>query len=309
MLADAPIAVNTLAWHGYDLEVAFAEAAAAGVRCIEPALIAAYYPQMDDGWFSPANADRLASAARAGGLDIRSVGAHMDLGLPGARAGFRRRIEFAAALGARFVHTNTSRRENERDFLAAVDALIPVAEDAGITICLENPGDGSDNIVDSGRAGAELVERIGCPGVRLNYDFSNIYSYSRGALRPEQDYVDALPWAAHLHFKELAREGFGWRFVPIGTGITHYDTILRRLGPDAPPAALELPLRHHRGADWKIALDPRQAPVPLPVIRAAVVQSLRFVAEHLGGERPGAAPAEAAALRGSDSIAHELRRS
>ncbi len=185
------------------------------------------------------------------------------------------------------MHTNTSQRQRERDFLAAVEAVIPIAERAGITICLENPGDGSDNIVDSGRAGADLVERIGSPCVRLNYDFSNIYSYSRGALRPEQDYVDALPVAAHLHLKEIARDGFGWRFVPIGAGVTHYDTILRRLGSEAPPLAIELPLRHHRGPDWRIALDPREPPVALPAIRAAMTQSLRFVAEHLGADRAG----------------------
>ena len=296
------IAINTLAWHGHDLEVAFAEIAAIGAKAVEPALISNYYAEMSDEWFSPANAGRMGSMIRANGLDVQAVGAHMDLGRPGARSSFRRRIDFAAALGARFVHTNTTRRALERDFLAALAALIPAAEAAGVTICLENPGDGEDNIVDSGRAGAELIARIGSPRVRLNYDFSNTYSYSQGAARPEQDYLAAMPCAAHLHLKEIARAGAGWRFAAIGEGVTDYDALLRALAgrPDLPPLAIELPLRHHRGPNWAIALDPAAPPVPLPEIRSVMERSIRFVTDRL-------APASARAPE--TPLKTQLRRS
>ena len=294
------IAINTLAWHGHELEVAFAEIAAIGAKTVEPALISNYYPQMSDEWFSPANAERLGSAIRANGLGVEAVGAHMDLGRRGAEAAFRRRIEFAAALGARFVHTNTTRRPLERDFLATLADLIPAAEAAGVTICLENPGDGEDNIVAGGRAGAALIARIGSPRVRLNYDFSNTYSYSQGSRRPEEDYAAALPYAAHLHLKEMARDGLGWRFAAIGEGVTDYDAVLRDLAgrADLPPLAIELPLRHHRGPDWAIALDPAAPPVPLSEIRAVMERSVKFVTDRLGAADAGEQPRAPAGLGG-----------
>jgi sugar phosphate isomerase/epimerase len=286
------IAINTLAWHGHDMEVAFAEIAAIGARAVEPALISTYYPEMTDDWFSPASAARLAGWAQDNGLAIHAVGAHMDLGLPGARASFRRRIDLAGALGARFIHTNTTRRARERDFLAALEALIPKAEAAGVTICLENPGEGADNIVPDGTAGARLIERIGSPRVWLNYDFSNAYSYSRGLLRPERDYAAAFPWAAHLHLKDIERRGASWRFTALGQGVTDYDTVLRDLAScgGVPPLAIELPLRHHRAPDWAIALAPGAPPVPLAEIRSVMERSLRFVTDRLATGQAAPAP-------------------
>jgi sugar phosphate isomerase/epimerase len=237
------VAINTLAWHGHAFEVAFAEIAALGACWVEPALIGNYYPEMTDVWFSGAGSRGMRARIAANGLGVAAVGAHMDLGRPGARDAFLRRIDFAAGLDALFVHTNTARASQEQEFLATLEELIPASEAAGLTICLENPGDGD------------------------------------GEVRLEQDLAAALPFAAHLHLKEIAPDKRGrWRFVAIGSGVTDYAAIPERI--EALPVAIELPLRHHRGADWKIAPDPAAPPVPLDEIREVLSRSLRFVHAH-----------------------------
>jgi sugar phosphate isomerase/epimerase len=245
------IAVNTLAYHGHDLRTALREISELGATYVEPALISSYYEEFTEEYFTPENANELCRFMTENGLKMVALGAHMDLGQAGSTDAFKRRMEFAKALGAKFVHTNAARVSEEPFFLKNIEALIPVAEDLDLIITLENPGDGTENIVSTGKAGAALIVRIGSQRVRLNYDFSNVFSYSKGRVKPEDDFRYALPFSAHFHLKEIKPAGAEWAFVEIGKGVTDYGGILKALAQEEPipPMSIELPLRFKRNTE------------------------------------------------------------
>ena len=277
------IAVNTLAYHGYDLKTALREISGLGAAYVEPALISSYYEEFTEEYFTPENANELCRFVSENGLKMVALGAHMDLGQAGSTDAFKRRMEFAKALGAKFVHTNAARVSEEPFFLKNIEALIPVAENLDLIITLENPGDGTENIVSTGKAGAALIVRIGSQRVRLNYDFSNVFSYSKGRVKPEDDFRYALPFSAHFHLKEIKPAGAEWAFVEIGMGVTDYGTILKALAQEEPipPMSIELPLRFKRDAEYQIRLEPGAAAVPLAEIRNVLKGSLDYINREL----------------------------
>ena len=114
------IAINTLAYHGYDLPTAIREVAKLGVEYIEPALISSYYPEFHEEYFTSINARRLLSMITENDLKLVALGAHMDLGQPDAAAAFERRMEFAKELGAAIIHTNTTQYASKFTFLKNV---------------------------------------------------------------------------------------------------------------------------------------------------------------------------------------------
>jgi sugar phosphate isomerase/epimerase len=195
---------------------------------------------------------------------------------------FRKRMEFAHQIGARVIVTNAGPRHEMKAFMANMEALSRVAESFHLIIGLENPGDGKENIINAGRDGARVVEEINSEWVKLNYDFGNLVSHLFEGVRPEEDCRDALQTSAHLHIKDVERDGEGWRFTEIGKGSIDYRSVLNRLRLEQPslPLSLEIPLRVTRAAD----ASPRRRPSPVPLdeIRSTLKGSLDFVTGILG---------------------------
>jgi sugar phosphate isomerase/epimerase len=277
------LAVNTLAFHGYELAQILEQVKALGFSYVEPALISSYYPEMDDAYFSPERAKKLSAMISGHGLTVAAMSGHMDMGEAGSVESFRRRMDFALEMGARYLHTNATTKEKASVFMNNLEALLPHAQSTGLVITLENPGDGEQNIIPSGKQGAALIRKIGSPNIRLNYDFSNVYSYSRGKMRPEDDFRHALPYCAHLHLKEMRPDGTRWRFVSIGGGITDYGSIFGHLMEHEIdlPMSIELPLRFYRRSDFKIHYDPAVGPPPLSSICGILRESKDFIQANL----------------------------
>jgi sugar phosphate isomerase/epimerase len=277
------LAVNTLAFHGYEFARILEQIKFIGFSHVEPALISSYYTEMDDTYFSTERAKRLAALIGGQALAVTAMSAHMDLGTAGGVDSFRRRMDFALQLGARYIHTNSTSRGRASMFMRNLEGLLPHAQSGGLVITLENPGDGEDNIIGTGRQGGAFIRKIGSPNVRLNYDFSNVYSYSKGRTRPEEDFKEALPFAAHLHLKEMRPDGKSWRFVAIGDGITDYRSIFSYLAKRKidRPMSIELPLRFYRGSDFRIRYDPAGKPPSLSEIRRILEKSKNWVLENL----------------------------
>ena len=291
-----PISVSTMAYHGHGDESAFRDLADLGVCWVEPAYIARYRPRAaDDGFFSPGRGRALDRALRSYGLRCLAVSAHTDLGADHAAQAVARRLEFCAAAGVAVLITNAGARARKQPVWRTLDLLLPRAESLGVTVALENPGDPGDSLLGSGAEAGALLKRFDSPCLALNYDCSNVFSYSRGAVLPEADFGAAVPHLTHLHLKDLARlPRRRWRFTAIGRGITDYRSILTRAAAAAPaaPIGLELPLRFHRGPDWSMRLAPRREPLPLDDIRAAVLRSMQFVRETIEAA-PRGAPGDA----------------
>ena len=273
------VSVSTALFDGYPLERGIGEIARAGGKWVEPAFIRGYV-DFDETAFSPEKGQALKRLIEGEGLGVAAVSAHMDLGLPDAVEMLSRRVMFTEALGARILITNAGQRAFRALIAAAVEEVLPLCEQAGVTLALENPGHGAGDLIGHGADGAALVASLGSKHVRLNYDAGNVFTYSHESLRPEDDFSAALPFVAHLHLKDVASEGPGWRFTSLGEGAIDYPALWRKLSRDL-PVGIELPLRLERPG----RADPRRAPEPLPLdtLREALRRSLDFVAA-LDGE-------------------------
>ncbi|UCF91419.1 MAG: sugar phosphate isomerase/epimerase [Desulfobacterales bacterium] len=274
---ETPILISTAAYDGYDFAVAFKEIAELGADRVELAFIAGYTDPFTEDFFSEANARMLAGLLAEYQLACPSFSSHMDLSREPAVDIFKKRMDFARRVGARYIISNAGPRQRKRAFMRNMEALARWAEATDMIIALENPGDGQANIIDSARSGAGIIHAIGCEAVKLNYDFGNLISHCFEKVRPEEDYKYAAAVTAHYHLKDVAAHAGGWHFTEIGQGMIDYRQILTELAatPAPQPVSLEIPLRVSRAAD----ASPRRAPAPVALeeIRRVLAGSLDFV--------------------------------
>jgi sugar phosphate isomerase/epimerase len=254
------------------MEAALDGVAEAGARHVEPAFIRGYVPftedDLEDG---PARAMRRALEDR--GLLAGALSAHLDLSAPDAARALRRRIRFAALIGAPFVVTNAGPAAAEDAIRRTLDAALG---EEGATVLLENPGHGAGDLVPDAAAGAALLERIDADPARLglNLDLGNVHTYGRGAVPLPGQVAAAGRWLRHLHLKDVRDTGTGWRFTAVGAGDLPHADLLGEV-PAQVSLGLELPLRLRRVG----YADPSraEAPVPLAQIAEAVRASLATV--------------------------------
>lgn len=270
------LVVSLVAFDGYPFETAVRTLAAIGVRRIEPALIAGYTDPFDETVFTDERARRMRIAAQAAGITCAAFSAHVDVGAPDGFDRVRRRLQFAAELGATRLVTNAARKEYRDRFFGTIERLIPEAQRSGVKIALENPGDGRSNLMDSAGDATELVARIDSPWVTVNYDPGNLVTH-RPELEPEQDALALGARTGSLHLKDTARVDGRVRFVPLATGMIDYAKILAHTDTLAPPPeySIEIPLRLARAPGGKPDRDPQ--PAPLDRIRAVVTRSLEWI--------------------------------
>jgi sugar phosphate isomerase/epimerase len=282
---DQVISISTAAFDGHELSVALHEISQLGPGHVELAFIQGYMDPFGEEIFSPSNAKKVSRLLSETNLACFAVSAHMDLATELSPEIFKKRMDFANRVGARIIISNAGPKQNEQIFIRNMEALVRFAESLDLIIGIENPGDGKENIIQTGRSGASLIKRIGSPWVKLNYDFGNLLSHLFERVRPEEDYKYALPYSAHLHLKDVRSYEQGWLFTEIGKGSIDYRSILKSLKSEnqSLPLSLEVPLRLTRVLD---ASPRRQAsPVPLDEIRRVLQGSINFINHHLGREK------------------------
>lgn len=116
----------------------------------------------------------------------------MDLTHPGSVDRSYRRLAFARAIGAQIVNTIAGPTSGLAGFQANIAAIGGRAADLGLTLALENHGD----LVNRGRQIVQLIESIGIPAVRLNYDTGNAWYYAKGTLDPAEELAFESRWRA-----------------------------------------------------------------------------------------------------------------
>lgn len=275
------VSVSAAPYDGYAPDEAFESLARVGATHVEPAFIVGYTEPFDESAFSSERAHAYRRLIETSGLGCVAMSSHIDLGLPGAVDVFTGRMRFAAAIGARIVATNAAARIREAGFFRNMEVLLHRAEEIGVTIALENPGDGSDNLLDTADDGLALVRRFGSDHLGLNYDAANTASHRPGLGDFAGDAIRAMPACVHIHVKDLVRRETGWHFTAIGEGTIGCDRILEaaRERPGM-PVSLELPMRLHRRPDAQPVR--RAEPVPLREIEDALSRSLAFTRAALG---------------------------
>jgi sugar phosphate isomerase/epimerase len=278
-----PIIISTAAYDGYDLEVAFREIAETGVDLVEIAFIEGYTDPFTEDYFNQDNAARISALLAEYGLACMSFSAHVDLSREGIVDTFKKRMAFARQLGAQYIISNAAPLPNKTQFMQNIARLGQTAASLGLTIGLENPGDGNPNVIDSAEPAARTIDEIGLSSVKVNYDFGNLLSHCFGKLKPELDYKQVLAQTAHFHIKDAEADDSGWYFTEIGKGAIDYQTILKELATvtGAVPLSLEIPLRVTRAPD----ASPRRAtrPVDLAKIRRVMTGSVNFIKRVLAG--------------------------
>ena len=223
------LSINTLAYEGYDLSTALQEIAKIGVSHVELGYTQGWTEGLTEEHFSEASAADINRLLSDLGLSSIALSAHIDLTTEAAVDELKRRIDFGKRLGAKIVNTKVGARSGLKQFEKNIEPIAEYAESVNIVIGLENPSEGTDQIITSGQTGAEVVKRIDSDFIKLNYDFGNAFTYSKGKVDPAFDYKNALPYACYLHLKDMSKIDDGWIFAQIGKGIVSYDTILKEL--------------------------------------------------------------------------------
>ena len=277
------ISFSAAPYDGYEFPRILDSLASCGVTHVEPAFIVGYTGAFDESAFTPARARQTLAWLRASGLGCHAFSSHIDLGREDAVDVFKGRMDFAAALGAKIINTNAAARALGDRFFRNIEPIIRHAKQRGLIICLENPGDGSDNLINTAADGIALIERLGDPNLRLNYDAANTISHrppgKPGGVIPADDALLALPYCGHVHIKDAKVTPEGYFFTPLGEGDIDCARILRAVAQTDIDIGVELPLRLHRTPDAQPVRRPE--PVPLDEIEAAVRASLAFVKRHL----------------------------
>ncbi len=276
------ISISTAPYDGHEVPAILDSIASCGATHVEPAFIVGYTEPFEEGSFNEAEAERFAAWLKQSGLGCFAFSSHLDLGADKADQIFARRMDFAAALGAKVINTNAAVRERAEVFFRNIETLAAHAEGLDMIIALENPGNGEDNLFNLAQEGLALVARIGSPYVRLNYDAGNTVSHRPGEINPARDALLAMPACAHVHLKDVKISSEGYFFVPLGEGDVDCATILHAMrNREDLNLAIELPLRLHRN----LAAQPvrQSSRLELSKVEPAIRRSLAFVRNQLAG--------------------------
>lgn len=278
-MADRIISISGAPYDGHPVPAMLASMAACGATHVEPAYIVGYTEPFDESAFSPTQTQQWRRWLSDSGMACHAVSSHIDLGRDDAVEVFKGRMDFARALGAEVINTNAAVRRWKKRFLSNIEALSRHAESIGLKIGLENPGDGSDNLLNTASDGPELLRSIGHPMVGLNYDAGNTISH-RSDVVPADDALAAMDLCLHTHIKDVRRQTGGFFFTPLGQGEIDCARILRAVAQTRLNLSIEIPLRLHRLPN----AQPSRAPfrVALGDIESVLKPALAFVHEHLG---------------------------
>jgi L-ribulose-5-phosphate 3-epimerase len=225
------LAGHTNSYHPYSAEQAYAGLAEAGYRAVELSAV--------PGWTEHVDVHGDPGAVRAQlarhGLEAVSISGHSDLTTAEGLEHGLAVVAWAERYGLPIVNTaiggHAHVKESEAAFLANIGTLADAAQAAGIVIALEIHGD----LMATGARSAELLDRIGHPAVKVNYDTANVEHYA--GVRAEDDLPAIADRVAHVHLKDMRGGKGDWDFPAIGEGHVDFGRvleILRRAGYDGP---------------------------------------------------------------------------
>jgi L-ribulose-5-phosphate 3-epimerase len=226
-----PLAGHTGSYCPYSFDDALAGLAAAGYRGVELAAVPGATEHVD----VHADPGEVRAKLEHHGLEAVSISGHSELttrkGLDHGLAV----VAWAERFGLPVVNTaiggHAHVEESEEAFLENIVPLADAAERAGVVIALEVHGD----LMASGARSLPLLDRIGHPAVKVNYDTANVEYYS--GERAEDDLPAIADRVAHVHLKDTTGGRGVWDFPAIGQGRVDFGrvvAILRDAGFEGP---------------------------------------------------------------------------
>jgi L-ribulose-5-phosphate 3-epimerase len=227
------LAAHTNSYHSYSADEAYAGIAEAGYRYVELSAVPGWTEHVD------VRADPAETRARldAHRLTAVSISGHSDLTTRDGLEHGLSVVRWAERYGLPIVNTAIGGHahvdESEDAFMANIGTLADAAAAAGLVVALEIHGD----LMATGAASIALLDRIGHPAVKINYDTANVEHY--GGVRAEDDLPAVADRVANVHLKD-SRGGKGeWDFPAIGEGHVDFARVLAILhdaGYDGPYA-------------------------------------------------------------------------
>jgi L-ribulose-5-phosphate 3-epimerase len=258
-----PLAGHANSYHSYSAQEAYAGLAEAGYRAVELSAVPGWTEHVD------VHADPGETRAQLAhyGLEALSISGHSDLT---TREGLEHGlavVAWAERYGLPVVNTaiggHAHVEESEAAFLANIGTLADAAAAAGLVVALEIHGD----LMATGALSAALLDRIGHPAVKVNYDTANVEHY--GGVRAEDDLPAIADRVANVHLKDMRGGKGDWDFPAIGEGHVDFGRVVEILaaaGFDG-PYSVEV---EFSGEPWP----------PLAEVTAAMRDSREALAPH-----------------------------
>jgi sugar phosphate isomerase/epimerase len=255
------LAAHTNSFHSYSADEALAGVAEAGYRHVELSAVPGWTEHVD------VHADPAEMRARLDhyGLSAASISGHSDLTTSAGLEHGLAVVRWAERSGVPIVNTaiggHAHVEESEDAFMANIGTLADAAQAAGLVVALEIHGD----LMATGVGSIPLLDRIGHPAVKVNYDTANVEHY--GGVRAEDDLPAIADRVANVHLKDMRGGKGDWDFPAIGEGHVDFARVLeimRDAGYDG-PYAVEI---EFTGEPWP----------PLPEVTAAMAASREVLA-------------------------------
>jgi sugar phosphate isomerase/epimerase len=219
-----------------------------GIDCVQFNLACAGLPSLPER-IDPEFCRQIQDELEARGIAMAAVSGTCNLihpDLQQRRDGLRRLgvlIQACPALGTRIVtlctgtrdpddpwrrHPDNDSTEAWRDLIASLRTVLPVAEEAGVTLAFEPE---VANVVDSARKGRWLLDEIASPHLKVVLDAANLLH--AGALARMEGIIAGAcallgPDIVLAHAKDLSRDGEAGHEAA-GTGLLDYHSYLARL--------------------------------------------------------------------------------
>ncbi|TLN07189.1 sugar phosphate isomerase/epimerase [bacterium] len=230
------IAANSNCYHGYSIEEAIDGISAAGFHYIELTATKGWtehvFPTMSLNYLNSVK-DRLQRA----GLTPFSLSGHTNL-MDSARIGdFVNNMRLANFFGCTYIVSSIGEAHLKDNAVASIDQvaghvrdLTPYLAEYNLELVLENHGEHATGAIIK-----DIVERVGSPRVRINYDTANGIYFA--GIDPLEDLARCVDRVGYLHVKDKIGGAGEWNFPALGQGVVDFPAILALLeksGNDSP---------------------------------------------------------------------------
>lgn len=228
------VGINSNCYHGYSVEEAVKGAAAAGFHYME--LTAT------KGWTEHVFPDQpfqrllqVKELLREYDITPFAMSGHCNLMDTARMADFIENIKLAAFFGCDYIVSSIGEAHLANQAVASnetvarhIAAFLPYLEESDMKLVLEVHGEHGD-----GKILKEIVQLVGSPRVKINYDTANAIFY--GGVDVAEDLKGCVDEVAYMHLKDKAGKQKEWNFPALGEGYVDFPAVFEILNQAGNP--------------------------------------------------------------------------